>query len=307
MRRRTPRPAERTIQEINSGIYAFALDHLFDALKAVAAENTQHEYYLPDLVGIYRARGLGVETVVVPDSREIRGVNSRLELAEMSSIVRQAKNIELMAAGVSIDDPATTYVDRDVAVGQDTVIHPGVSLEGRTTIGSGCEIHSGVRIVNSRIGDRVVVHNHTIIASSSIGDDASIGPFAHLRQDTSVGTRAKVGNFVEMKNAALGDGSKSMHLTYLGDADDRRARQHRRRHHHVQLRRRRPNTQTTIEDGAFIGSDSQLIAPVTVGNGAYVGSRHNGPQNVPAGALAVSPAKQRNIEGWVEKRRKKRH
>src|SRR5262249_47192368 len=141
--------AERQVREINSGIYAFAVEGLFDAVRSIAAANVQREYYLPDLVSIYRQRGLIVETVTVPNPDEIRGINSRSELAAVSRTIRDQKNAELMAAGVTIDDPATTYIDRDVTVGPDTVIHPCVFLEGRTTIGAGCEIHAGVRIVDS--------------------------------------------------------------------------------------------------------------------------------------------------------------
>ena len=143
-----------------------------------------------------------------------------------------------MAAGVTIEDSATTFIDRDVAVGSDTIIHPGVSLEGTTTIGGGCEIHSGARIVNSRIGDRVTVFNHCVITDSTIAADARIGPFAHLRPQADVRAGARVGNFVELKNSVLGAGSKANHLSYLGDAIIGDQRQHRRRHHHVQLRRR---------------------------------------------------------------------
>ena len=189
----------------------------------------------------------------------------------MSRILRQQKNNELMAAGVTIEDPATTYIDASVAVGADTIIHPGVSLEGRTTIGSGCEIHSGVRVVDSQLGDRVRILNHCVITSAAIGNDAAVGPFAHLRPQADIRDGARVGNFVELKHTVLGRGSKAMHLSYLGDATigekvnigagtitcnyDGATKQ-----------------PTIIEDGAFIGSDSQLIAPVTVGEGAYVGS-----------------------------------
>src|SRR5262249_32025274 len=145
---RDTRAAEREIHEINSGIYAFALDGLFEALRAVASANAQREYYLPDLVAIFRGQGRTVETITVANPDEIRGINSRSELAAVSRIVRQQKNSELMASGVTIEDPATTYVDEAVTVGGDTVIHPGVSLEGATVIGAGCEIHTGVRIVN---------------------------------------------------------------------------------------------------------------------------------------------------------------
>jgi bifunctional UDP-N-acetylglucosamine pyrophosphorylase/glucosamine-1-phosphate N-acetyltransferase len=294
--------AEREIREINSGIYAFALDGLFDAVRSIAAQNSQNEYYLTDLVAVYRQRGLGVETVTVSNPDEIRGINSRRELADVSRIVRQQKAAELMAEGVTIEDPATAYIDRDVTIGHDTVIHPGVSIEGRTTIGSGCEIHSGVRIVDSTIGDRVTILNHCVITEARIADDARVGPFAHLRKDADVRQQAHVGNFVELKKTVLGAGSKSMHLAYLGDTTIGEK---------VNIGagtitcnydgvNKHP---TVIEDGAFIGSDTQLIAPVTVGKGAYVGTGTTIRENVPSGSLAVSAGKQRNIEGWVEKKK----
>ena len=297
-------PAERGIREINAGIYAFTLDGLFDAVRSIATDNAQGEYYLPDLVAVYRRRGLGVETITVSRPDEIQGINSRSELAAVSRIVRQAKNTALMAAGVTIEDPATTYIDGGVEIGPDTVIHPCVTIAGRTAIGSGCEIHSGVQVVDSRIGDRVTIRNHCVIAGASIANDATVGPFTHLRPEVSIGERAKVGNFVEMKSTVLGAGSKAMHLSYLGDTvigtnvnvgagtitcNYDGARKHK----------------TTIGDGAFIGSDTQLIAPVTVGEGAYVGTGTTIREDVPAGALAVSAGKQRNIEGWVEQRKKK--
>jgi bifunctional UDP-N-acetylglucosamine pyrophosphorylase/glucosamine-1-phosphate N-acetyltransferase len=297
--------AERAIGEINAGIYAFAIDGLFAALGAIASENAQGEYYLPDIVALYRKRGLGVGTFTVADANEIQGINSRVELAAVSRIVRQTKNHALMAAGVTIEDPATTYIDPHVEVGPDTIIHPGVSLEGRTTIGTGCEIHSGARIVDSTLGDRVTIRNHCVIGSSTIENDAAVGPFAHLRFGNVIAERAHVGNFVELKKTVLGPGSKSMHLTYLGDTTvgsgvnigagtitcnyDGVSKQ-----------------QTTIEDGAFVGSDTQLIAPVTVGKGAYIGTGTTVREDIPAGALAVSAGKQRNITGWVEERKKRR-
>jgi bifunctional UDP-N-acetylglucosamine pyrophosphorylase/glucosamine-1-phosphate N-acetyltransferase len=294
-------PAERQIREINSGIYAFSLDGLFDAVRSIAAENAQKEYYLPDLVAIYRQRGAIVETVTVSNPDEIRGINSRLELAAVSRIVRDQKNDELMAAGVTIEDPATTYVDVSVTIGADTILHPGVSLEGRTTIGAGCEIHSGTRISDSRIGDRVVILNHCVITRASVADEASVGPFAHLRPEADVREGAHVGNFVELKKTVLGAGSKANHLAYLGDA----------------IIGEKVNigagtitcnydgthkNQTVIEDGAFIGSDSQLVAPVTIGAGAYVGSGSTIRENVPAGSLAVSAGKQRTFDGWVSRK-----
>ena len=298
-------PAEREITEINAGIYAFALDGLFDAVRSIAAENAQHEYYLPDLVQIYRRQGRVVETVTVTNPDEIRGINSRLELAAVSRIVRDRKTTELMAAGVTIEDPATAYIDGGVTIGADTIVHPGVSIEGQTTIGAGCEIHSGARIVNSRIGDRVQVFNHCVISDAEIADDVNVGPFAHLRNQADVRAHARVGNFVELKKAVLGSGSKAMHLAYLGDAVIGAKVNIGAGTITCNYDGVTKNT-TVIEDGAFVGSDSQLIAPVTIGAGAYVGSGTTIREDVPAGALAISAGKQRNIEGWVEKKSKVR-
>ena len=297
--------AERKIREINSGIYAFELAGLFDAVRSIATENAQREYYLTDLVAVYRKRGMNVETVTVPNADEIRGVNSQSEMAALSRIARDRKTAELMAAGVTIEDPATAYIDRDVTIGADTIIHPGVCLEGNTTIGGGCEIHSGVRIVNSAIGDRVTVFNHCVITDARVASDAKVGPFAHLRNDADIRERARVGNFVELKKTVLGEGSKSMHLAYLGDATIGERVNIGAGTITCNYDGEKKN-QTIIEDGAFIGSDSQLIAPVTIGAGAYVGSGATIREDVPSGALAVSAGKQRNIEGWVDKRGKSR-
>jgi bifunctional UDP-N-acetylglucosamine pyrophosphorylase/glucosamine-1-phosphate N-acetyltransferase len=211
-------PAERHIKEINSGIYAFDLAPLFDSLRGIAAQNAQGEFYLTDLIAIYRRRKLVVETLSVDNPEEIRGINSRTELADVSRLVRQTKNEELMAAGVTLIDPATTYIDPDVEVGPDTVIHPGVALEGHTRVGAACEIQAHVRIADSQIGDRVTINNFCLILGARVADGATIGPFAHLRPDTVVHERAKVGNFVELKKTSLGAGSKVNHLSYLGDA-----------------------------------------------------------------------------------------
>lgn len=295
-------PAQREIREINSGIYAFELEPLFDALATISSENAQGEYYLPDLIGIYRRQKRVVTTFTIANATEIRGINSRTELAEVSRMVRQQKNEELMAAGVTIIDPATTYVDSDVEVGQDTVIHPCVFLERGTTIGAACEIHAGSRIVNSTIGDRVLIRNHSVIADAVVAAGASIGPFAHLRPAAEVGENAHVGNFVELKKTRLGAGSKANHLAYLGDATigagvnvgagtitcnyDGTAKH-----------------QTVIEDGAFVGSNATLVAPVTVGRGAYVAAGSAVTEDVPPGALGIGRGRQENKAGWVDKRR----
>ena len=290
--------AERGIREINSGIYAFDLAPLFDALRAIGSSNAQGEYYLPDLVKIYRSRGLTVETVVLDDAREILGVNSRKELAEVTEVLRTTKNETLMAEGVTIVDPATTYIGADVSVGADTIIHPGVYLEGRTRIGSGCEIHSGVRIVDSTIDDGVLINNFCVITESHVASGAKLGPFAHIRPQSDIGEQAHVGNFVELKKTSLGRGAKANHLAYLGDATiGERVNvgagtitcNYDGVHKHP----------TVIEDGAFIGSDTQLIAPVRVGKGAYVAAGSSITEDVPADALAIARGKQVNKEGWV--------
>lgn len=297
-------PAEREIREINSGIYAFALDGLFDLARSLTPTTAQGEYYVTDLVARCVERGRAVAAVAVSNPDEVRGINSRGQLAEVSRIVRNQKTADLMAAGVTIEDPATAYIDRDVVVGADTVIHPGVFLEGRTTIGAGCEIHSGVRIVDSQIGDRVTILNHCVITDSRVADAVRVGPFAHLRNEADVRSQARVGNFVEIKKSVLGAGTKANHHAYLGDATiggnvNIGAGTITCNYDGVKKH------QTVIEDGAFIGSDTQLVAPVTVGKGAYVGSGSTVRHNVPPGALAVSAGKQRNIEGWADKKKKK--
>jgi bifunctional UDP-N-acetylglucosamine pyrophosphorylase/glucosamine-1-phosphate N-acetyltransferase len=295
-------PAERQIREINSGIYAFDLAPLFEALRSIASQNAQGEFYLTDLVGIYRRRKLPVETLVIDNPKEIRGVNSRTELAEVSRLVRQTKNEELMAAGVTIVDPATTYIDPRADIGADTVIHPGVVIEGACRIGSACEIQAHVRIADARIGDRVTINSFCVIVESEIADGAAVGPFAHLRPASQVGEGAKVGNFVELKKTVLGARSKVSHLAYIGDAivgpdvnigagtitcnyDGEKKHQ------------------TVIEEGAFIGSDSQLVAPVRIGKGAYVAAGSSITQDVPGGALGIARARQANVEGWAERKK----
>jgi bifunctional UDP-N-acetylglucosamine pyrophosphorylase/glucosamine-1-phosphate N-acetyltransferase len=295
-------PAERQIREINSGIYAFDMAHLFEALAGLASRNAQGEYYLTDLIAIYRRRKLSVKSVLVDDPQEVRGVNSRTELAEVSRLVRQKKNEELMASGVTLVDPAATYIDPDVEIGADTVIHPGVIIEGRTRIGAACEIHAHVTITDCQIGDNVTIKSFSLMTSSRIEAGASIGPFAHLRPETLVCEGAKIGNFVELKKTTLGPHSKANHLSYLGNAT-------------IGTRVNvgagtitcnydgEKKYDTVIEDGAFIGSDSQLIAPVRVGKGAYVAAGSSITQDVPAGALGIARGRQSVVDGWVERRK----
>jgi bifunctional UDP-N-acetylglucosamine pyrophosphorylase/glucosamine-1-phosphate N-acetyltransferase len=297
-------PAQKAIAEINSGIYAFDLAPLFTALDTIGTANTQGEYYLPDLVGIYRKQKKTVATWTVQRADEIRGINSRTELAEVSTMVRQQKNEELMAAGVTLIDPATTYVDADVVVGPDTVIYPCVFLEGSTRIGAACEIHSGTRIVNSTIGDRVCVRNHTVVADSTVQSGAFLGPFAHIRPGSDVGEDAHIGNFVELKKTTMGPGSKANHLAYLGDATIGAKTNvgagtitcnydGEKKH------------QTVIGNGVFVGSNSTLVAPVTLADGSYIAAGSAVTTDVPAGALAIGRARQENKDGWVERRKRK--
>jgi bifunctional UDP-N-acetylglucosamine pyrophosphorylase/glucosamine-1-phosphate N-acetyltransferase len=296
-------PEERRIDEINSGVYAFDLAPLFDALASIGSGNAQGEYYLPDLVRIYRSRGRGVETVTVADAREIMGVNSRRELADVNAILKSARVEELMAAGVTIVDPASTFVGPDVSVGSDTVLHPNVYLEGKTTIGSGCEIQACVRLVDAIVEDGAVVQNFCVIEQSRIRAGAEVGPFARLRPNSDVGEHAKIGNFVELKKTTLGKGSKASHLSYLGDSTIGEK---------VNIGAGtitcnydgRVKSPTVIEDEAFIGSDTQLIAPVRVGRGAYVAAGSSITDDVPAGALGIARGKQINKEGWADAKRR---
>ena len=296
--------AQRQLTEINSGIYVLDIAPLFDALREIPATGVVNEIYLPELVTIYRRRGLPIETVDVENPNEVRGINSQTELAEVRQIVRQSKNEELMAAGVTIEDPATTYVDMDVSVGRDTVIHPSVILEGRTTIGACCELHAGVRIVNSTIGDNVLINNHCVIQGTTIAPGARIGPFAHLRPETVIGKAARIGNFVETKKTSIGDGSKANHLTYLGDATigsgvnvgaGTITCNYDGGEKHL----------TTIGDRVFIGSGTELVAPVTLGNDAYVAAGSCITNDVPGAALGMARGRQVNKEGWVTRRKRR--
>ncbi len=293
---------QRAIREINSGIYALSMGPLFQHLNQLATDNSQAEYYLTDLVGMYRQEGLRVDALCLDTADELRGVNSRLDLAELSQIVRQRKNRQLMMGGVTLEDPATTFVDIDVTVGPDTILGPGVRLEGHTVVGDRCRIHAGSRLTNVTMENDVVVLDYSVIVDSRVGQGAAVGPMAHVRPDSVIGPGARVGNFVELKKTSLGKGSKASHLTYLGDSTigegvnigagtitcnyDGSAKH-----------------PTIIEDGVFIGSDSQLIAPVTIGKDAYVGAGSTIVSDVPAGSLAVARSRQVIKPEWAAKRK----
>jgi bifunctional UDP-N-acetylglucosamine pyrophosphorylase/glucosamine-1-phosphate N-acetyltransferase len=293
---------ERAVREVNGGIYAFSLEPLFEALRALATNNSQGEYYLTDLVTVYRKRHLTVETLRIEDADELRGVNTRADLADLDRAVRRRKAHALMLAGVTLEDPAATYIDEDVAVGADTTIGPMVQLQGRTRVGERCRVHAGVRLTDATIGDDVTVLDRSIVIRSTVADGASVGPFAHVRPESAIGPGAHVGTFVELKKTTMGRGSKANHLAYLGDATIGR---------NVNIGAgtitcnydgvsKHP---TIIEDGVFVGSDSQLIAPVTVGQGAYIAAGSSITDDVPADALAIARARQETKPGWAERRR----
>jgi bifunctional UDP-N-acetylglucosamine pyrophosphorylase/glucosamine-1-phosphate N-acetyltransferase len=292
-------PEEKKIDEINASIYLCDSQFLFGALRNVGRRNSQNEYYLTDVVAQGRAVAVEAEEV------EVSGVNDRAQLALSAAQLRQRKNSQLMKDGVTLRDPAVTYVDEGVEIGPDSVLEPLVSLRGKTRVGRGVEIGQGCVIVDSEIADGARILPYSVFEGAKVGAGAVVGPFARLRPGAQVGEQARVGNFVELKNTVLGKGSKANHLTYLGDATIGEGC-------NIGAGTITCNydgankLRTTIEDGAFIGSDSQLVAPVKVGKGAYVGTGTTIREDVPPGALAVSAGKQRNIEGWVEKKAPKK-
>ena len=292
------------IQEINSSIYVFNAPVLFKSLAKIRNNNSQDEYYLTDVIGILAAERQKVGAFKVKSIDEILGINTRQELAQVDQVMRQRKCETLMAEGVTIVDPRSTFIDMDVQIGEDTVIHPFVQIQGRTVIGDDVTIHSCSRISNSRLGARTVVLDGCVIVESNLGEDVSVGPYAHLRRDVELGNTVKVGNFVELKKSTLGIGTKAMHLAYLGDATIGK---------NVNIGAgtitcnydgvaKHP---TVIEDGAFIGTDSQLIAPVRIGKDAYVAAGSSITDDVPPGSLAIARGRQTLKEGWVKGRKKK--
>ncbi|RMG47872.1 MAG: bifunctional UDP-N-acetylglucosamine diphosphorylase/glucosamine-1-phosphate N-acetyltransferase GlmU [Acidobacteria bacterium] len=295
-------PAERAVSEINTGTYCARWPELRRVLRRITPDNAQGEFYLTDAVRILIDGGARVEAVVHEPAREALGVNSRAHLAEAHRILNERVLARLMRNGVTILDPATTWVHDTVRVGRDTVIHPGVALEGATRVGTDCVIRSGCRLTDVVVESGVELLEHTVAAESRIGAGSRVGPFAHLRPGSVIGRGCRVGNFVETKKASLGDGSKASHLSYLGDARIGRevnigagtitcnydgVRKHR----------------TELADRVFVGSDTQFVAPVRVGEGAYVAAGSTVTEDVPPRALAIARSRQRNIPGWVDRRR----
>jgi bifunctional UDP-N-acetylglucosamine pyrophosphorylase/glucosamine-1-phosphate N-acetyltransferase len=296
--------AEKRIDEVNAGIYVFDGEQLFDNLKNLSNENAQGEYYLTDLLQTLRDRGQRVGALVVDDPVEALGVNSRADLAQVESEIQRRVVEKLMREGVTFRNPSTVVIDSTVAIGADSVVYPFVTIEGSTVIGRDCVIEPGVHLLNVRIGNNVHVKTGTVAEDAVIEDEASVGPYAHLRPGSKLGRKVKVGNFVETKKAVFGAGAKASHLSYIGDAEigaDVNIGAGTITCNYDGVRKHK----TILEDGVFIGSDSQLVAPVRVGKGAYVGAGSTITKDVPPGALALSRTPQKTIEGWAERKKKR--
>ena len=292
----------RKVREVNSGTYAFDRVFLERGLPRLSDLNAQREYYLTDLVLEALAEGKRVVPVTAAEPDEVRGINSRRELAEATRILLERKLDELMASGVTLVDPRRTYVETEVSVGQDTVIDPGVALLGATRVGRGVRIQAGCVVDGSVLSDGVELKPYTVISGSTVRKGAILGPFSHLRPEADIGEGAHIGNFVEVKKSRIGKGSKANHLAYLGDATIGKkvnvgagtiTCNYDGIHKHP----------TVLGDGVFVGSDTMLVAPVTVGKGALIGAGSTITKNVPPFALALCRAEQKVIEGWVARRR----
>jgi bifunctional UDP-N-acetylglucosamine pyrophosphorylase/glucosamine-1-phosphate N-acetyltransferase len=295
-------PQEQAICEINSGIYCMEAEFLFANIDSISSDNAQQEFYLTDLVSIAVKNGRACLGHSTDDADEIMGVNDRAQLAEASGILRGRINRELMCAGVSLVDPGHSYIDRGVRIGSDTVVQPNCTISGATIIGSGCTIENGVSISDCSIGDNCHIKAGSVLEGSQLCAGVSVGPMAHLRPGTLLNDHVKIGNFVETKKIVMGEGSKASHLTYLGDAEIGSnvnigcgtitcnydgVNKHR----------------TVIGDDVFIGSDVQLVAPVSVGRNSLVAAGTTVTVDVPPDSLAISRVPQVNKAGWRLKKK----
>nr|WP_328803013.1 bifunctional UDP-N-acetylglucosamine diphosphorylase/glucosamine-1-phosphate N-acetyltransferase GlmU [Saccharibacillus alkalitolerans] len=292
-------PEEAAVREINTGTYCFDNRKLFDALSKVTNDNAQGEYYITDVIGILRGEGERIAAYVTQDLTESIGVNDRVVLSQAEAAMRERIVREHMLGGVTVIDPASTYIGADVSIGSDTVLYPGTVITGRASIGEDCKIGPNSEIENAEIGDGTTV-SHSVIRDSKVGDHVSVGPFAHLRPGASLAEGVKVGNFVEVKNAEIGQDSKVSHLSYVGDAKvGSRV--------NIGCGAITVNydgfnkSLTEIEDDAFVGSNVNLIAPVHVGKGAYVVAGSTITKQVPEGDLAIARARQENKQGYADK------
>jgi bifunctional UDP-N-acetylglucosamine pyrophosphorylase/glucosamine-1-phosphate N-acetyltransferase len=293
---------QRQIREVNAGIYLFDGQHLSDNLRRLSTNNAQGEYYLTDLIAMLRDSGKRVGALLLDDPVEAFGVNSRAELASVEREIQRRIIAKLMAGGVTFRNPETVVIDSMVTIGNDTVIYPFVTIEGNTRIGTGSVIGPGVHLHNVAVGNDVHVKTGTVAEDAVIEDEATVGPYAHLRAGTQLGKHVKVGNFVETKKAIFGEGAKASHLSYIGDAKvgaDVNIGAGTITCNYDGVNK----NETILEDGVFIGSDTQLVAPVRVGRGAYVGAGSTITKDVPADALALSRVPQKVVLGWAAKRR----
>jgi bifunctional UDP-N-acetylglucosamine pyrophosphorylase / glucosamine-1-phosphate N-acetyltransferase len=283
---------EKTVREINTGVYLVNAKILYALLARIGTHNAQAEYYLTDIVEEALKDKILVHGFPLRDSREGTGINTRAELARVAAIVWESRRLALMESGVTLLDPSTVYVGPDVRIGADTVIHPVVSITGATEIGHDCTIESSVYLLDSRLGNRVKILQGSRLEKASVSDDTSIGPMAHLRPEAQIGKNARIGNFVEVKKSLVGDGTKASHLSYLGDSLIGRdvnigcgtiTCNYDGRHKH----------RTTIGDRCFVGSDVQFVAPVEIGEGSVIGAGSTITRNVPPRSLAVTRASQK--------------
>ena len=292
---------ERAITEVNSGIYAFEATLLTQALAGLGTDNAQGEKYLTDVVGIARAQGRAVAAYVLADVWQTEGVNDKIQLARLGAELNRRTVEAAMREGAIIRDPATTWIDADVSIGRDTVIEPNVQLRGATTIGADCLIGPDTTLVDMEVGDGATVCR-TQGSLSVVGPGATVGPWAYLRPGTELGAEAKIGTFVETKNANIGAGSKIPHLSYVGDATIGTGTNIGASSVFVNFDGVAKH-RTTVGDHCRMGSDTMYVAPVTIGDGAYSGAGTVIRSDVPPGALVLTDAPQRVIEGWVAEHR----
>ncbi|MDI6800498.1 MAG: bifunctional UDP-N-acetylglucosamine diphosphorylase/glucosamine-1-phosphate N-acetyltransferase GlmU [Thermodesulfovibrionales bacterium] len=293
---------QKKIREVNSGIYAINSD-LTGLLKEIIINNKKGEYYLTDIISIASKRGHKVGAYMLGNETELAGINSREELHKAGIYMRDRIVSKCMDNGVSFIDSSSVFISPDAKIGSDTIIYPNVHIEGRTVIGKNCIVYPNTRIISSKIGNNVVIKDSTVIEDSSVKDSAVIGPFAHIRPGSLIKASAKIGNFVEIKRSVIGECTKASHLTYIGDAEIGS---------NVNIGAGtitcnydgNKKNKTTIENDVFIGSDSQIIAPVKIGRGAYIGAGSTITRDVPSMSLAVSRTEQKNIDSWAIKRQK---
>lgn len=295
-------PEQRAIREVNSSIYCFTLAKLWPALNAVRPDNAHKELYLTDTIGLLRQKNERVLAEIAPDPKEIFGCNTRAQLAEIDQILRARKTLQLMDAGTTIYSPETVVIDPDVTVGVDTVIEPGVHLLGNTHVGTRCRIGMSTYLKDMRVDDDANILPHCVFESSRVGSGTNLGPFTRLRPGADLRANVHLGNFVEVKNSVVGEGTKANHLTYIGDSSVGKAS-------NIGAGTITCNYdgvakhKTVIGNNVFIGSDSALVAPVRIGSGAYVAAGSIITENVPPDALAIARGRQVNKKGWAKAKR----